>query len=129
MSIDIFFLVLIGGLLLGGIYALVAFGLSLIYGVARILNIVHGTLLAISGVVGSLLYEATHWNPLLIMAVVVPPVFLFGYVFHATLLRPLARRGKHEEIIGTVLVTTGALIIMSDIAGLAAGTAQRNIPI
>ena len=50
MSIDIFFLVLIGGLLLGGIYALVAFGLSLIYGVARILNIVHGTLLAISGV-------------------------------------------------------------------------------
>ena len=38
MSIDIFFLVLIGGVLLGGLYALIAFGLSLIYGVARVLN-------------------------------------------------------------------------------------------
>ena len=82
MSIDIFALVLIGGLLLGGIYALVAFGLSLIYGVARILNIAHGTLLAITGVVASHLYAATQWHPMLIMAVMVPPVFLFGYAFH-----------------------------------------------
>lgn len=129
MSIDIFALVLIGGLLLGGIYALVAFGLSLIYGVARILNIAHGTLLAVTGVFASRLYEVTHWHPMLIMAVMVPPVFAFGYAFHVALLRPLARRGRHEEIIGTVLVTTGALIIMSDLAGLAAGTAQRNIPV
>jgi branched-chain amino acid transport system permease protein len=129
MSIDIFALILIGGLLLGGIYALVAFGLSLIYGVARILNIAHGTLLAITGVFASHLYAATQWHPMLIMAVMVPPVFLFGYAFHVLLLRPLARRSKHEEIIGTVLVTTGALIIMSDLAGLAAGTQQRNIQV
>jgi branched-chain amino acid transport system permease protein len=129
MPIDIFVLVLAGGLLLGGIYALVAFGLSLIYGVARILNIAHGTLLAVTGVFASHLYAATGWHPILIMAVMVPPVFLFGYVFHAALLRPLARRNKHEEIVGTVLVTVGALIVISDVAGLAAGTAQRNIPV
>lgn len=129
MPIDIFIQILLGGVLLGGLYALVAFGLSLIYGVARILNIAHGTLLAITGVVASELYAATQWNPVLLMAVVVPPILLFGYGFHAALLRPLARRRKHEEVIGTVLITTGLLIIMSDVAGLVAGTAQRNIPL
>lgn len=129
MTTGVMVQLLIGGLLLGGIYALVAFGLSLIYGVARILNVAHGTLLAITGVLASLLYEATQWNPAIIAAILVPLIFLFGYAFHATLLRPLGRRNKSEEIIGTVLVTTGALIIMSDVAGVAAGTAQRNIAI
>jgi branched-chain amino acid transport system permease protein len=129
LSIDILIQVALGGLQLGGLYALVAFGLSLIYGVARILNVAHGTLLAVTGVMASLLYEATGWNPAILLAVVVPPVFFFGYGFHALLLRPLARRSKYEEVVGTVLITTGALIIMSDLAGLAAGTEQRNIPI
>ncbi|HUZ71349.1 MAG TPA: branched-chain amino acid ABC transporter permease [Stellaceae bacterium] len=129
MPIDIIIQILLGGILLGGLYALVAFGLSLIYGVARILNIAHGTMLAITGVVASELYAATSWNPLLLMVAVVPPVFVFGYAFHAALLRPLARRRKHEEIIGTVLITTGLLIIMSDVTGVVAGTAQRNIPL
>ncbi len=129
MSVGVVIQLLIGGLLLGGLYALVAFGLSLIYGVARILNVAHGTLLAITGVLASLLYEATQWHPAIIMALLVPLVFLFGYAFHAALLRPLGRRNKSEEVIGTVLVTTGALIVMSDVAGVAAGTAQRNIPV
>ena len=129
MSIDILVQVLLSGLLLGGIYALVAFGLSLVYGVANILNIAHGTFLAISGVIASIIYLKTQWNPLLIIPVLVVPVFAFGYLFHATLLRPLARRGKHDETIGTVLITTGALIMFSDIAGVVAGTEQRNIPV
>ncbi|MDF2120031.1 branched-chain amino acid ABC transporter permease [Roseiarcaceae bacterium H3SJ34-1] len=129
MSIDILVQVLLSGLLLGGIYALVAFGLSLVYGVANILNIAHGTLLAISGVVASLIFAATGWNPILIIPLLVLPVFLFGYLFHAALLRPLASRGKHDETIGTVLITVGSLIMMSDITGVVAGTNQQNIPV
>ena len=129
MSIDILVQVLLSGLLLGGIYALVAFGLSLVYGVANILNIAHGTFLAISGVIASLIYAATGWNPLLIIPALAIPVFAFGYLFHATLLRPRAARSKHDETIGTVLITTGALIAMSDITGVLAGTNQRNIPV
>ncbi len=129
MPLEIFVQVLLSGVLLGGIYALVAFGLSLVYGVAHILNIAHGTLLAVSGVVASLIYLATGWHPLLIIPLLVAPVFLFGYMFHALLLRPLAHRSKHDETIGTVLITTGALIMLSDVAGFAAGTTQRNIPV
>ena len=129
MSIEILVQVLLSGLLLGGIYALVAFGLSLVYGVANILNIAHGTFLAISGVVASIVYGATGWNPLLIIPVLAIPVFAFGYLFHALLLRPLASRSKHDETIGTVLITTGALIALSDVTGVVAGTRQRNIPI
>jgi branched-chain amino acid transport system permease protein len=129
MSIDILVQVLLSGLLLGGIYALVAFGLSLVYGVANILNIAHGTLLAISGVVASLIFAATGWNPILIIPLLVLPVFLFGYLFHAALLRPLASRSKHDETIGTVLITVGSLIMMSDITGVVAGTNQQNIPV
>jgi branched-chain amino acid transport system permease protein len=129
MSIDILVQVVLSGLLLGGIYALVAFGLSLVYGVANILNIAHGTFLAISGVVASIVYGATGWSPLLIIPALAIPMFAFGYFFHAGLLRPLASRGKHEETIGTVLITTGALIMLSDITGVVAGTNQRNIPV
>lgn len=129
MSIDILVQVVLSGLLLGGIYALVAFGLSLVYGVANILNIAHGTFLAIAGVIASIVYSKTQWHPVLIIPALAIPVFAFGYLFHVLLLRPLASRGKHEETIGTVLVTTGALIMFSDVAGVVAGTEQRNIPV
>jgi branched-chain amino acid transport system permease protein len=121
--------VLIGGVLIGGLYALVAFGLSLIYGVARILNFAHGTLLAVGGVAASVLFSATQWSPVLLIAVLIPFYLLFGYVFYDQLLRPLARRSPFEATVGTVLVTVGALIILSDVAGLLAGTTPKNIQI
>jgi branched-chain amino acid transport system permease protein len=127
MDIAILIQVLIGGLLIGGLYALVAFGLSLIYGVARILNFAHGTLLAVGGVAASVLFAATQWNPILLIAVLIPVYLAFGFAFYDQLLRPLTRRNPFEATVGTVLVTVGALIILSDIAGLLAGTTPKNI--
>ena len=95
--------VLIGGILLGGLYALVAFGLSLIYGVVRILNFSHGTLLAVGGVAASLLYASYKLHPVLIMLILVPALFVFGYLFYVLLLQPLERRSHFESTAGTVL--------------------------
>ncbi|MGH6637335.1 MAG: branched-chain amino acid ABC transporter permease, partial [Polaromonas sp.] len=121
--------VLIGGVLLGGLYALVAFGLSLIYGVVRILNFAHGTLLAVSGVLASLAFSAWGLHPLLIAALLAPLLFAFAYGYYHLLLRPLAKRNHFEGTVGTVLVTVGTLMILSDLTAKAAGATQRNIPL
>ena len=127
MSLAIDLQILIGGVLIGGIYALVAFGLSLIYGVARILNFAHGTLLAVAGIIGSILFARFGWNPLFLILLLVPVFFAFGYGYHRVLLQPLAQRNPFETTIGTVLVTVGTLIILSDVAAVLAGPDQRNI--
>lgn len=121
--------VLIGGMLLGGVYALAAFGLSLIYGIVRILNFAHGTLLAISGVIASMMYASFHLHPVLIALILVPAAFAFGYLFYMALLHPLERRNHFEATVGTVLVTVGTLLVLTDITTVLAGATQRGIPL
>jgi branched-chain amino acid transport system permease protein len=118
---------LIGGVLLGGLYALIAFGLSLIYGVARVLNFAHGTLLAIAGVAASVMFAAWHLNPLLIAVILLPIFFGFGWLTYVYLLEPLKARNPSQTVVGTVLVTVGLLLILSDIGALLAGPTSRNI--
>jgi branched-chain amino acid transport system permease protein len=118
---------LIGGVLLGGLYALIAFGLSLIYGVVRILNFAHGTLLAVAGVVASAVFAIWNLNPLLIAAGLFPAFFAFGWVMYVTLLEPLKHRGPMQMTVGTVLVTVGLLLVLSDVTAQLAGPTGRNI--
>jgi branched-chain amino acid transport system permease protein len=129
MPLSIFLQVLAGGIVLGAIYALVAFGLSLIYGVVRILNFSHGTILAVSAIAGCVLFAAIGIHPALIAAILIPPVALFGYGFYVLLLHPLFRRPPAETMVGTVLVTVGALLILSDLAAALAGTSLRTIQV
>jgi branched-chain amino acid transport system permease protein len=129
MTVDILAQVAIGGLLIGGLYALFAFGLSLIYGVARILNFSHGTLLGIAGIAASVLYAALGWHPLILLAVLTPTFFAFGCAFYLVLLGPLRKRDQFQTTVGTVLTTVGAMIIISDVAAWLAGPRPRNIPI
>lgn len=118
---------LIGGVLLGGLYALVAFGLSLIYGVVRILNFAHGTLLAISGIAASVLFASYAISPALIALLLIPVFLVFGYLFYVYLLEPLRSRNPLEFVVGTVLVTVGALLVLSDLAAVIAGPTTKNI--
>lgn len=132
MPIDILVQIAIGGILIGGLYALFAFGLSLIYGVARILNFSHGTLLAIAGVMGSILYTLLGGNPPALIATIIllsVGFFAFGWGFHDVLLAPMKQRNHFESAVGTVLTTVGALIIIGDVAAALAGPRPRNIPI
>lgn len=127
MSIEQVLQVLISGALLGGLYALMAFGLSIIYGVVRVLNFAHGTILAIAGVLASVLFTALGWSPVAIIVVLAPMFALFGYVFFSVLIRPLLQRSAHEAAVGAVLVTAGALVVLTDLMVKLAGSTQRNI--
>jgi branched-chain amino acid transport system permease protein len=118
---------LINGALLGGLYALIAFGLSVVYGVAKILNFAHGTMLAIAAISGSVLSEKFGLPIPAILIILVVSGFLFGWIFHLTLLQPLEKRESHHRTVGMVLVTVGALIIMGDVTAVLAGAQQRVI--
>jgi branched-chain amino acid transport system permease protein len=127
MSATILLQVLVGGIVLGSIYALVAFGLSLVYGVVQILNFSHGTILAVTAIAASIMFADLHWPPMLIALALAPIVTALGAAFYVLLLDPLLRRNPNETTIGTVLVTVGALLILSDLAATLAGTSIRGI--
>lgn len=128
MDISTFLQLAVSGVLLGGIYALVAFGLSLIYGVVRILNFAHGTLLAVGGIAASIGFTALGLSPVLSAVILVVILGLLGRAFFQFLLQPLQSRRHTEMEVGMVLVTVGALLIMSDLAAFLAGPTPRSIP-
>ena len=81
--------VVIAGLLLGGLYALIAVGLSLQYGVARVLNISHGEFIMLGALTTWTLYTAFGINPLLCLVICGPAAFILGFILHRTLFKRL----------------------------------------
>ena len=116
MDLTIAVQLVINGILLGGVYALAAFGLSLIFGVSGVLNLAHGEFLMVAGLLLWLLWDWLQVNPFLLMAALVPLAFVAGFVFEKALIRPLAQRKEHVRLASAVLVTLGAALIMEDVA-------------
>ena len=110
--------IIISGLLLGGIYALVAVGLSMQYGVARVLNIAHGEFIMIGAFITWSLYTLIGVNPLLSLAVCGPTVFVLGYVLYRiifTRLRNISPTpGAFEG--NSMLACFGLLFIIQNVA-------------
>jgi len=118
----------IGGLLMGGIYALIAMGLSLQYGVARVLNIAHGEFIMLGAFATFTLYSLFGINPLLSLVIVGPLIFMIGYLLHATLFRSLFKSAPSTEVFEgkSLLATFGLLYIIQNIAIIAWGTASKG---
>lgn len=83
----IFFQLLVGGLLLGAVYAVAAAGLNLVFGVMRIVNVAHGDFMMIGAYITFFLYDRLQLNPLLSLLVTVPILFVLGWVAQAVLVR------------------------------------------
>src|SRR5689334_4639273 len=111
MSTTLVLQLIINGVLLGGVYTLAAFGLSLIFGVSGVLNLAHGEFLMLSGTIVYLIYDRFPVNPFLIVAVVAPAFFVVGYIFEQLLIRPLAGRKEHVRLASATLVTLGAALV------------------
>lgn len=114
MSAAIAVQLVINGVLLGGVYALAAFGLSLIFGVSGVLNLAHGEFLMASGLLVWVLWDWLGVNPFVLVALMAPLFFTVGYLFEKGLVRPLAQRKEHVRLASSVLVTLGAALIMED---------------
>jgi branched-chain amino acid transport system permease protein len=107
--------VLIGGLLQGGLYALGAFGLSLVFGVLGILNVTHGDFLMLGGLLCYGGYVALGLDPLMALAIVIPAFFGVGCLFERVLIQPLLAKSPHEMLMGSILVTLGAALAIEDL--------------
>ncbi len=106
------------GLLLGGIYALIAVGLSIQYGVARVLNIAHGEFIMLGAFITWTLFSVLGINPLLSLAVSGPSLFILGLLLYRTLLERLREKSASPEAFegNSMLACFGLIFIIQNTA-------------
>jgi len=120
--------VIIGGLLAGGIYAMMAVGFNLQYGVARVLNISHGEFIMLGALAAYTLYVTFGINPLVSLVICAPILFIIGFLIHRTLFERLRRLSETMEVFEgrSLLVTFGVLFMIQNVALLAWGPELRG---
>jgi Branched-chain amino acid ABC-type transport system, permease components len=101
--------VLITGLLLGGTYALIAMGLNLQYGMARIMNLANGEMLVTGGFVAFWFWTGSQISPLLTVFLVAPAAFALNWLIYVIFLGPLVKRARSrgQLEVDAILTTFG----------------------
>jgi branched-chain amino acid transport system permease protein len=102
--------IIVQGVLVGGLYAMFAAGLSLIFGVMRLVNIAHGDLIVLAAYVALVTTEMLGINPLLSLLVVVPLMGVIGYVLQ----RGILNRTLGPDLLPPLLVTFGLSVIIQN---------------
>ncbi len=101
---------IIQGILVGGLYALFAAGLSLIFGVMRLVNIAHGDLIVAVAYLAWVIIYMTGMHPLLSLVLVMPLAMVFGYALQFYVLN----RTLGKDILPPLLVTFGLSVILQN---------------
>jgi branched-chain amino acid transport system permease protein len=112
----------IQGILLGGLYALFAAGLSLVFGVMRVVNLAHGDLSVLAAFLSLLLVEHAGMAPLLTLVIVVPVMFAVGYVLQAGIIN-FALRTE----LAPLLATFGLAIVLQNVLQEAFSADSRGL--
>ncbi|WAJ28379.1 branched-chain amino acid ABC transporter permease [Antarcticirhabdus aurantiaca] len=115
---------LVFGVVLGGTYALVALGLTIQYGVARIMNLSFGEVVMFGAFATFVLFTGASLSPVLGLFVVVPLAFAISWILYTVLMRPLVKRARHPERveIDSILVTFGLLFLFQGLFTQAFGS-------
>jgi len=110
--------ILIGSLLMGGIYALIAVGFSLQYGVARVLNVAHGEFLMLGAFAAWSFFTIAGINPLLSLVLCAPVFFAMGFLIHITLFKRLKISAESLAVFegNSMLASFGLMFIVQNLA-------------
>ncbi len=118
----------INGILMGSIYGLTALGLTIIFGVLKVINFAHGSLLMVGMYVAYWSVALSGVHPYLALVVVIPVMFLFGYLLQDIVIKPIFKAEKDvREPVTVIIVTTGIWYILDNLSLLFFGPQYRSI--
>jgi branched-chain amino acid transport system permease protein len=109
---ELFIQVAVSGLLLGGVYALLSMGLTLIFGVVRIINFAHGELLMLAMYLTFYLFQTYHIDPYLSIILVAPALFIVGVGVQRFIIQPIF----DSSALMKIFVTVGLFIALQNLA-------------
>ncbi len=105
------------GISMGAIYGLIALGLTLIFGIMKIINFAHGALLMISMLTSYWIWKFTGVNPYLLLIVVGPLMFFFGYFTERSMIKPVLDAQKDvREPVSVLLLTAAFSVVLENLA-------------
>jgi branched-chain amino acid transport system permease protein len=111
------------GLLVGGVYALLAAGLTLIFGVMNVINVAHGIFLIVAAFLTYTLWDLTGLDPLAAIFITTPIMFGFGWVLYTTTIRPIRKAPPSSS----VLLTFSLALVFEGILGLVWGNTSHSV--
>src|SRR4051795_7261703 len=111
--------VVLSGVILGGLYALIAIGFNLQYGVARIFNLAYGEFLMAAAFAAFWMFTLASIDPILGMLLSVPVTFGANWLIYRFLMLPLVRRARTRDDLEGILATFGLLFVLKGAAQLA----------
>src|SRR4051812_4873809 len=117
--------VVVAGVLTGLVYGLMALGLSVIFGVVRVVNFAHGEMMTIAMYAATILFAALKVDPFLAIVPVAAAFFVFGYVLQAGVINPFITRPEHSQF---MLLVAVAIIMVNGLL-MAFGPDARNVQV
>jgi branched-chain amino acid transport system permease protein len=120
---DIYLNVAVGGILTGLVYGLMALGLSVIFGVVRVVNFAHGEMMTVAMYIAVTLFSAFHLDPLVMMVPIAAVMFAFGYILQARLINPFVTRPEYMQFLLLVAIA----IIIVNVLLIVYGPDARNV--
>ena len=115
MPAEIYLNVAVSGLLTGLVYGLMALGLSVIFGVVRVVNFAHGEMMTIAMYLAVALFSHYRLDPLVMMVPIAAVLFALGYVMQRGLINPFINRPEHSQfmlLVAVALILVNGLLIV-----------------
>ncbi|MCC6775462.1 MAG: branched-chain amino acid ABC transporter permease [Hyphomicrobiales bacterium] len=115
MPADIYLNVAISGLLTGLVYGLMALGLSVIFGVVRVVNFAHGEMMTIAMYLAIVLFNGLGLDPLVMLVPIAAVLFVLGYILQAGIINPFINRPEHSQfmlLVAVALIIVNVLLIL-----------------